>query len=282
MKNYEPILIDLEQRSQEWHSYREGRIGASDAAAIMGVNPWTSKLQCWEEKVLGTRKTPTAAMERGNKYEAEALSWFNKQMQDFFTPATYQHGEHADIMASLDGWNDKVHVEIKIPSKLTSSIPNHYMPQLQHQMMVMGTDYGWYVEYDPNIQEGWCQKICRDEAYIQDLLAQELSFLTSMLDMKPPEPSDKDWATIVDPGLILAADEYKELCLKVAKLEELKESLKKRLIEGVNSNRAKCGSIKIQKILRKGTIDYQKMIEDYKITGQERYRKAPIETWRVQ
>jgi putative phage-type endonuclease len=281
MKEYAPILVPLEQRSQEWISFREGKIGASDAPAIMGVSPWKTKLQLWEEKILGTKKASTPSMERGTKYEPEALAWFNSQVKDLFTPETYQHGIHHDIIASLDGFNGEVNVELKIPSKFSSDFPEHYMPQLQHQMMVLGTDFTWYAEYSPDLRKGWYAKIERDDDYIHELLASELAFLASLIDLRAPEPSDKDWAQIDDPELLLASKGYKHISYQIDELERQKDELKKKLIGSGNNNRMRCGELKIQKIYRKGNLDYAKMIEDYKITGYERYRKESIETWRI-
>lgn len=279
IKIHKPILIECKQRSQDWFKFREGKIGASDASAIMGINPWVTKLQCWEEKVLGKKKAVTRAMERGIKYEPEALAWFNQEVGNLFTPQTFQHEDHPDLIASLDGWNDEVHVEIKTPGKFSTSVPDYYFPQIQHQMMVMGTPYGWYVEYQPDLKTGWYVKVPRDDYYIHDLLAEELVFLASMIDMRAPEPSDKDWVTIVDPRLIMAAVEYKEAALEIKILEEKQKELRKILLAGVTSSRSKCGTAKIQHIWSKGTIDYKKFMEDYKITDQEKYRKDRIEKW---
>lgn len=276
-----PILIDLPQRSQAWLNFREGKIGASDAAAIMGVSPWKTKLQLWEEKVLGVKQVSTPVMERGTKYEEEALIWFMKQVGDVFIPTTFQSEEHPDIIASLDGWNGKVGVEIKIPSKFSDSPPSHYMPQLQHQMMVMGTSYGWYCEYQPDCKRGWYAKIERDEDYIQELLTEELAFLTSMLDMTPPEPSDKDWVVIDEPKRNKEANRYRDLCSTIKELESQKEECRKALLEGLTNPRVKCGEVKMQKIYRKGVIDYAKLIIDHGITDAEDYRKPGSESWRI-
>ena len=35
---------------QDWLKARQGRIGGSDAAAILGMNPYKTNVQLWEEK----------------------------------------------------------------------------------------------------------------------------------------------------------------------------------------------------------------------------------------
>lgn len=42
-------MIQLASR-EEWLATRSGRIGGSDAAAILGMNPWKTNVQLWEEK----------------------------------------------------------------------------------------------------------------------------------------------------------------------------------------------------------------------------------------
>ena len=45
------LIDDLEQGSREWHAWRKGVIGASDAPKIMGENPWGSRSSLLDEKL---------------------------------------------------------------------------------------------------------------------------------------------------------------------------------------------------------------------------------------
>ena len=45
------LIDDLEQGSREWHAWRKGVIGASDAPKIMGENPWGSRASLLDEKL---------------------------------------------------------------------------------------------------------------------------------------------------------------------------------------------------------------------------------------
>jgi len=45
------LIDDLEQGSSEWHAWRKGVIGASDAPKIMGENPWGSRSSLLDEKL---------------------------------------------------------------------------------------------------------------------------------------------------------------------------------------------------------------------------------------
>ncbi len=66
---------------QAWHEWRRGGIGSSDAAAIMGVSPWRTPKEVWEEKVYGTSVIiDNSAMARGRELEPIARTWFEETM----------------------------------------------------------------------------------------------------------------------------------------------------------------------------------------------------------
>ena len=72
------FIDDLEQGSTEWHAWRRGVIGASDAATIMGENPWASARRLMEEK-LGLHRAfgGNAATREGKAVRAVALQPFD-------------------------------------------------------------------------------------------------------------------------------------------------------------------------------------------------------------
>ena len=43
--------IELNHGSPEWLTFRKTGIGGSDAAAILGMSPFKSNIEVWEEKV---------------------------------------------------------------------------------------------------------------------------------------------------------------------------------------------------------------------------------------
>ena len=45
------LVKTLELEKNEWLEYRKQGIGGSDAAAIMGLNPWKTAMDVWLEKV---------------------------------------------------------------------------------------------------------------------------------------------------------------------------------------------------------------------------------------
>jgi len=46
----------------------------------MGVSPWTTPYQLWQQKISGEGIKANGAMQRGNRLEPEALKWFEEKM----------------------------------------------------------------------------------------------------------------------------------------------------------------------------------------------------------
>lgn len=68
------------QKSDAWLAARRGKITASDAAAILGQNPYRSPIQVMRGK-LGLEETPftgNEATRHGEKYEDEAVQKYEK------------------------------------------------------------------------------------------------------------------------------------------------------------------------------------------------------------
>ena len=40
----------MDNNRKQWLEERKAGIGASDAAAIIGMNPWKTNIQLWQEK----------------------------------------------------------------------------------------------------------------------------------------------------------------------------------------------------------------------------------------
>jgi len=66
-------VIDIQQRSPEWHEWRKNGISATSCAVIMGENPDKTKLQLWRE-LVGLDTAPDLAcipqVRRGVKFES--------------------------------------------------------------------------------------------------------------------------------------------------------------------------------------------------------------------
>lgn len=136
-------------------------IGASEAAAVVGMSPWMSKLELWRLKV-GAEKAKdlsgSAAVSRGVRMEP-VLRDLYAAMHPHYTvdyhayDILYQE-DRPWLFATLDGEvtderGRKGILEIKTSSpngkigwaKWDGQIPSHYYCQLLHQMLATGYEF---------------------------------------------------------------------------------------------------------------------------------------------
>lgn len=146
---------------EEWLATRAGRIGGSEAAAVIGLNPYMTNTELWEIKT--GRKHPEDISDKPYvKYGHDA----EPHLRDLFAldHPQYQVGyvdnnlfinsRYPWAHASLDGWLTDEDgrfgiLEIKTTSILQSMqkekwndrIPDNYYLQVLHYMMVMEAEF---------------------------------------------------------------------------------------------------------------------------------------------
>lgn len=177
-------VVDLQQGTTEWLEWRSNGIGASDAPAIMGENPWKSATQLLSEKIGTVAKFEgNAAMARGTALEPEARKRYEEISQVSVTPACLQSNMHTWLRASVDGLatDGSAVVEIKcgesVYRKTASSrqVPSYYIGQLQHILAVTDLphiDFFCWLPSRPAIH----LRINRDDRYIARLIVAEQTF----------------------------------------------------------------------------------------------------------
>lgn len=281
-------IIPLDQNTKEWLEFRKTRIGASDASSIMGENIWKTKYQLWEEKITPFHETPvTAAMQRGIDLEPVARQAFIAQTGVPIEKMTVQHDEYDWMIASLDGINTdhKVIVEIKCPGlkdhgvAIEGNIPLKYYAQVQHQLAVTGYDLAYYYSFDGKY--GVVVDVERNEEYIAALINAEKAFMECLRTMTPPDKMSREYVEMEDnEEWIETAQAYLEAEEKLLKWEQEVKELRSKLEDIAGGSNASGAGITLQKVLRKGTVDYTK-IELLKGLDLEPYRKPSSEAYRL-
>ena len=149
-------MLRFETREQ-WLQARTGKIGGSDASAIMGLNPYKTNVELWEEKT-GLSVAEDIREKPYVKYGTDA----EKHLRDLFAMDFPQYDvfyvennmwindKYPFAHASLDGWlydrvsNKNGILEIKTTEILKSMqkekwknrIPDNYYVQILHCLMV--------------------------------------------------------------------------------------------------------------------------------------------------
>ena len=198
-------ILHLEQGSKDWLVWRKAGIGASDACAIMGVSPWTTREQLLKEKRdarhgpratggKGGGKADNGAMARGRKNEPLVRDLYRDLTDLDIPPVCCVHDDFPWFKASLDGWHEPTNLilEIKCPSwrdhtyALAKRVPDKYWPQVQHQMLLMGSDLLSYVSWtdNPNFKGKEVLAVVEvpaDKAYQEKMFEEEKRFWDEVL-----------------------------------------------------------------------------------------------------
>lgn len=281
------IVDNIKQNTPEWEQWRKDKIGASDAPIILGVSPWKTPFQLWEEK-LGIRASQqkTAAMQRGHELESTALEAYNEHTGNLATPEVCVHPDLPWMAASLDGLSldGSIAVEIKCPGQQDHSVaangmvPEKYYPQLQHQLAVIGLNLLHYFSYS---EDGFhLVEVPRDEKYIKKLLLKEKAFWEKLNGFEPPELSDRDYVQRTDPEWTNLMPRLAKAMANVEEAKAIEKELREQAIALTGGKSCQGAGVRLQKIVRKGAVDY-KAIPELESIDVEKYRKPPSETWRL-
>jgi len=240
---------------------RSKHIGSSDIAAIIGVSPWKTALQLYEEK-LGISEPEynpekEIRLKRGTRFEPLILDQYVSEYNTAIVGRNnrYTHPEYPFMAAEIDAEEQDIedrilNLEIKSASSFmskkfgeqgTDDIPDYYAAQVTYGMLCTGRKNARLV-----VLLGTDDLRTYDIPYDEDLgnyLRQEaVNFWENHILAKvPPMPQNKDeFRKILDkfPGFHFKVDdltleaisELKECKQKIKELEEYKEEREGRIL----------------------------------------------------
>lgn len=285
------IIVNLKQNTPEWLEFRKNKIGGSDAPIIMGVSKWCTPWQLYMRKLgLIPQQCDNHAMVKGRFNESIALQAFNEEFRCNCIPVVMQHEKYPWMIASLDGWDEekKIAVEIKCPGKddhektsVFGEIPEHYYPQIMHQLHVLDVQFMYYWSWRDN--SGSCTRKFQDQEYIKDMIEKELDFMRRLKELDPPELCEKDY--VENPSRLwqFAAHAYNHAKNAKQHAEQDYEEARLELIKLSGGNNCKGGGIKLTRSVRRGSVDYSHVLDHlgFSDIDLDPYRKDNIVTWRV-
>lgn len=152
--------FEVFESREEWLSKRARRIGGSDAAAVIGKNPYMTNERLWEIKT-GRREQADISDVEAVMYGAKAEEYLRELFRldfpeyevEYIPNNMFTNPEMPWAHASLDGWllkdSRKGILEIKtafISSRMQSDlwkdqIPDYYYCQVLHYLLVTGWDF---------------------------------------------------------------------------------------------------------------------------------------------
>lgn len=172
---------------EKWLKTRDLGIGGSDAAVIMGLNPYKSSYKLWMEKTGQAEPedlTGIMSVYWGTKNEPAIADWFQEETgKKVQRLGTLQNMEYPFMLANVDRTvvGENAGLEIKTAgvqqAKLwkDDEIPDSYYCQCLHYMAVTGADY-WYIAVLLGGNDSKWKRIERNEEDIKTLIQAEKEF----------------------------------------------------------------------------------------------------------
>jgi putative phage-type endonuclease len=228
---------------EEWLQWRKKGIGGSDAATVVGLNPYSSLLSLYAEKLgLLPEKEDTEQMRQGRDLEQYVAERFmeatGKKVKRL--NAMLVHPENDFMIVNLDRVvvGENVPLECKTTSVYNKSdfengeIPPYYYVQVQHECAVYGAPYGYLAVLVLNKGFFW-YRIDADPNEQAALISAERKFwYENVMAQVPPDPDGSESAREAVQALCSPKDEptgealLHDMDKDIARLLALQEQIK--------------------------------------------------------
>ena len=198
------MTVEEMQDRSKWLEMRKSGIGGSEAAAIVGLNPWKSAFQLWMEK--------TGQVEPEDLSDNEYVYWGNvleQAVADRFCELTgkkvqrrgmLQDDEYPYMLASVDRMviGENAGLECKTTNAFNSKVwdddelPDSYYIQCQWYMMVTGCEK-WYIAVLIGGNKFIWKEVPRNAADIEALRKAAVDFWSMVItNTMPPVDGSND------------------------------------------------------------------------------------------
>ena len=252
----------LNMTEADWLADRKESIGGSDAATIVGLNPYSSPYELWADKLgLIPPKETNEAMRLGHDLEQYVAERFTEatgkrvRRENNIIRNTDIPFAHANVDRLIIG--ERAGLECKTTSALNTKrfkggeYPANYYVQCQHYMMVTGYKK-WYLAVLVLGKEFLWFEIPRNEEDIEALRQTEEAFWQNVSTETPPEtdgsrscsstleklyPESEDSEIDISP-FARKLQERSEIIGKIDELEKQKTALENE----IKSYMAECGT----------------------------------------
>ena len=306
-------VINVSQRSPEWHAWRAQGVTASEAAVVLGRSAYKTPWRLWAERTGVTAPEDLSNnpfVQRGIQFEDQARQGFEERHGTILLPLCAESSEHPVLRASLDGLSTEDEpVELKVPSDKTyqlvatqgeqSMAYQLYWVQVQAQLYVTDASRGWLV-FDTcrNGSVPLDFEVKRAEGFLRDELVPAcLTFWEAVQTARAPalDPS-RGLYVPVESALAQwahAASAYRSLVSERHALEDSLKQLKARMAETEAVFLGQMGDyllaetegIRVSRYLQNGSVDYPALLKAIAPNVDEatlnRFRRQPSERVKV-
>lgn len=265
------------QGSPEWLETRKNYLGASECAAVLGLNPYKTAEQLWQEKVgLREPDKENYHMRRGKEKEDMIIGrWLEINQESWSTkggPDVEISKDYPFLRASYDyiSREGDYILEVKAPEKIYKEVPKMYWVQIQFQLLISGLKYGHFYALD---EEGKHLSYTHflDNLFIADAIPRLQKFWHHVQTKTP---------LIETAEAQIENAEFEALLLELEEKDQELKHLDKRVTEirslirsHLTADTTKIGDFMVYIKKRKGAVDYGKVPELSQV-DLDKYRKA--------
>jgi hypothetical protein len=205
------------------------------------------------------------------------------------TPLVVESSEYNFLGASLDGLSDcgKYVLEIKTGGnnlhKMAQDgiVPQYYLDQIQHQLLVTGAEKCFYQVGSENEEKDVLIEIFPDPTFPTRFIPKAREFLKCLALDECPALQDADYKDMANEPLWQGyAEEYKKVSEQIKDLEEIKDRYRKEILKLCRDENCLGGGIKVMKTVMRGRIAYDE-IPEIKNVDLDSYRKNSTTSWKI-
>ena len=195
---------NLQQRSEEWHKARRGKLTASNLGNLLGVCKFVSRKEAWRRAMGKAEFKGNAATQWGTANEVNGITAYAaKTGNAVLSTGLHIHPTYKWLCGSPDGFvGDEGMIEIKCPyyskkdgsSRLHESVPPYYWLQMNALLEICNRKWCDYTCWAP---EGFVSyRVYRDPDTFEYLLSYYSQIYAMMQlggeDPPPLSPRDKE------------------------------------------------------------------------------------------
>jgi putative phage-type endonuclease len=286
----------LEQRTEEWHAARKGRITASSVGAILGHAPYATRDDVMRRMVrewVGAEPEfeGNIATEYGTRNEAGALTEYMMETGNAVEAVGFIAREDW-AGCSPDGLiGEEGGLEIKCPFGLRKdeapafkSIFDqpHYFDQVQFSIWVTNRSWWNFYQWSPNGTS--MEKVMWSGSWQDENLPKLRQFYAEYLaERQEPAIHLEPKRPIIDtPEAHRIAAEYDQICEAIDRAEERKKELLADMVRIADKKDVIFAGRKLTKIEKAGAVAYAKAVKALIPNADlEPYRGKPSSYWVV-
>lgn len=279
---------EIEQGSEEWLALRKGKLTSSKIPIIMGISPYQTPYQLWEEEIgFGEPKSSSPHMQRGLDVEEEARDFFFQKVGVLVKPAVIFHKQNNLFMASLDGFNQEHETVLEIKNNnreyhemaKDGKVIDFHLCQMQWQLFCTGYDNCHYLSYRKGDEH--IVVVSRDNDYIKKQQAAAIEFKRMIEDLTPPALTDRDYIDMRDDEELERLGELYRYHKTIATNNNVQcELIRESILQRTENRSVKAKGFKLSKYPVAGRISYDE-IPELKQVDLEKYRKPSAISYRI-